>query len=342
VSTTAVPGAGAVPPPLERENLPEAVAALQAASDIVLACHVNPDGDTLGCMLSLGLALEGMGKRVTLLSADGVPEIYTFMPGVERIERGTERRDFDLAVVVDAGDLNRIGAANRATVEAAPVLMDIDHHVTGGEFGHVRLLDATAAATAEIVYDLLLALGVRITPPLAENLLCALLTDTGSFRFMNVTPRTFALAGGLMQMGASPAPIAERVFDNRSFAAQKLLGRALESLRRNADGSVAWAHVTQADFREFGGTDEDTEGIVNAVRAVRGTRAALFLREMPNGKLRVSLRAQDPFDVAAVAAVFGGGGHRLAAGCTLEGPLAEAEARLVAEVERQMAAGERP
>ncbi|HVK05714.1 MAG TPA: bifunctional oligoribonuclease/PAP phosphatase NrnA [Armatimonadaceae bacterium] len=329
--------------PLEREQMGEAVAAIRAARNIVIACHVNPDGDTLGCMLALGLGLEQMGaggKAVTLLSSDGVPDLYTFLPGSERIQRATDRRDFDLSVVVDAGDLSRIGAANRETVEAAPILIDIDHHVTSGQFGQIRLLDATAAATAEILYDLLLALGVEITRPIAENLQCALLTDTGSFRFMNVTPRTFALAGALMEKGASPAPIAERVFENKSYAAQKLLGRALGSLRRSEDGRIVWAHVTRADFQEFAATDEDTEGVVNAVRSVRGADVALFLREMGDGRLRVSLRSRDPIDVSQVAAAFGGGGHRLASGCTLDGPLADAEATLVAEVARRIDHGD--
>ena len=215
--------------------------------------------------------------------------------------------------------------------------MDIDHHITAGQFGDIRLLDAGAAATGEIVYDLLLALGAPITLPIAECLLCALLTDTGSFRFMNVTPRTMEIAAEMLRVGASPNTIAEQVFENKAFAAQKLLGRALESLQRTPDGRIVWAHVTQADFQEFHATDEATEGVVNAVRAVRGADIALFLREMPSGRFRVSLRSREPFDVAKVAQVFGGGGHRLASGCTLDGPLAEAEARLVAEVQRWMA-----
>ena len=319
-----------------REQMPQAVAAIRDARDILLACHINPDGDTLGSMIALALGLEHGGKTTTLLSADGVPAIYTFLPETERVVRTTARRDFDLAIVLDAGDLSRVGAS-REIVESTPRLMDIDHHITAGQFGDIRLLDAGAAATGEIVYDLLLALGAPITLPIAECLLCALLTDTGSFRFMNVTPRTMEIAAEMLRVGASPNTIAEQVFENKAFAAQKLLGRALESLQRTPDGRIVWAHVTQADFQEFHATDEATEGVVNAVRAVRGADIALFLREMPSGRFRVSLRSREPFDVAKVAQVFGGGGHRLASGCTLDGPLAEAEARLVAEVQRWMA-----
>lgn len=319
-----------------REALGQALAAIGDARDIVLACHINPDGDTIGSMIALALALEQHGKATTLLSADGVPAILQFLPGAERVQRSTERRDFDLAIVLDAGDLARVGGAVAETVAAAPHLMDIDHHVTAGVFGDIRLLDDTAAATGEIVYDLIGALGAEMTLPIAECLLCALLTDTGSFRYPNVTPRTMEIAAHLIRIGAVPNTIAEQVFENKPFAAQKLLGRALDSLQRSADGRIVWTHVTQADFQAFDATDEDTEGIVNAVRSVRGADVALFLREMPSGRLRVSLRARDPFDVSRVAQAFGGGGHRLASGCTLDGPIAAAEARLVAEVERQL------
>lgn len=323
-------------PVLDREQMPEAVAAIDAASEIVLACHINPDGDTLGCMLALGMALERRGKSVTLLSSDGVPPILAFLPGVEKVQTTTSRRDFDLAIVVDAGEIARVGV-NRETMESAPRLMDIDHHVTPGAFGQIRLLDAKAAATGEIIYDLLGSLSTEITPDIAQCLLCALLTDTGSFRFMNVTPRTMAMAGDLIAAGGSPNEIAEWVFENKPFAAQKMLGRALESLAVSEDGKIVWAYVTMQDFANLGATDADTEGVVNAVRAVRGAEVALFLREMPSGKLRVSLRARDPYDVATVAMKFNGGGHRLAAGCTLEGPLGEAIQTLIVAVQEEMA-----
>lgn len=323
-------------PVLERSQMAEAVAALRAANDIVLASHINPDGDTLGSMIALGLGLLSLGKKVTMLSADGIPSTLGFLPGAELVQTRTDRRDFDLAIGLDAGDLSRVGVSGDA-LQSAPLLIDIDHHVTAGQFGQIRLLDSTAAATAEIIYDVLLSLGVALNLPIATNLLCALLTDTGSFRYRNVTPRTMALGGEMIRLGASPDPIAECVFENKPFAGQKLLGRALESLQRSPDGRIVWAHVTQADFADFAATDEMTEGIVGAVRSVQGSDVALFLREMPTGKLRVSLRSRDPIDVSKVAAEFGGGGHRLASGCTLDGPLADAEAMLVAAVTRHIA-----
>jgi phosphoesterase RecJ-like protein len=324
-----------------QDLLPKAVHTIQEAQKILVVSHINPDGDTLGCLLTLGIVLERLGKTTTLLSADGVPPTLMFLPQVEAVQTTTEERGFDLAIVVDAGELNRVGKSREA-VESAATVMDIDHHVTPGAFGEIRLLDAKAAATGEILFDLLHALSVEITPDIAQCLLCALLTDTGSFRYLNVTPRTLQIASVLVEKGGVPNEIAEAVFENKPFAAQKLLGRALDSLARTDDGRIAWAHITQEDFVSFDATDADTEGIVNAVRSVRGTQVAFFLREMPSGKLRVSLRAQPPYDVASVALQFGGGGHHLAAGCTLEGPIADAEARLVSATQVMMTATDSP
>lgn len=305
--------------PLDREGMDDAVQVIWAATEIVLACHINPDGDALGSLIGLGVGLEALGKKVTFLSADGVPETLAFLPGADRVQATTERRNFDLGIGLDAGDLKRLGV-NADVVTSAPVVMDIDHHVTGGQFGQVRLLDAATASTAELVYDLLLALGIELTPEIAQCLLCGVLTDTGSFRFSNTKPRTMAVGGALIALGASPTTIYESVYENASFGAQKLLGRAMDRMTRSADGKLVWSWVTQGDFAEFGATDKDTDGIATALRAVRGAEVALFLREMPSGKLRVSLRAKEPWDVASVAAQFGGGGHKLAAGCSLDGP----------------------
>ena len=206
-----------------------------------------------------------------------------------------------------------------------------------GYLADIRLLDAKASATAEIVYDILLALGVTLTQDMATCLMCGLLTDTGSFRYNNVTPRTMELGGQMIALGASPNEIAEQVFENKPWGAQKLLGRALDTMQKTSDGAIVWTHVTQNDFADFGATDADTEGVVNAIRMVEGTWAALFLRETPGNRFRVSLRARDGLDVSQVAARFGGGGHRLASGCSLDGPIETAESQLVQAVQEQMA-----
>jgi phosphoesterase RecJ-like protein len=308
-----------------------AVQAIWDAREIVLACHVNPDGDAIGSMVGLALGLEKLGKAVTILSQDGVPDNLRFLPGWERVQTGTRKRDFDLGIGLDAGDIERLGES-KAAVASARVVMDIDHHVTGGQFGQVRLLDAESASTAELVFDLLHALGVELDGAIAQNLLCGVLTDTGGFRFPATKKRTMEVGGALIEAGASPTDIYEAVYENQSWAAQKLLGRAMERMERSADGKVVWTCVLREDFAELNATDKETDGISTALRAVRGSEIALLLRELPAGSLRVSLRAREGHDVSIVAAQFGGGGHRLASGCTLPGPPEDAVKRLLAAI----------
>ncbi len=324
-----------------RASYKRAVEALCGAQRIVTASHVNPDGDALGSILALTHALKALGKEVVPISTDGVPDIYAWMPGADWVQTSTERRDFDVAVVCDAGTLERAGNSQTVALESATIMIDIDHHVADGPFGDIQIVDDKAAATAELVYSLIRALGTAagrdlVSREIAECLMTGLITDTGSFRFMNVTPRTFYLAARLQKHGADPAPIAERVFENRSLAGLKLLGRALDSLLVSADGRVAWAAVTANDFLELHAADDETEGIVNQIRAIRGADVGVLFREIPGRKIRVSLRAREGSDVNAIAAVFGGGGHKLASGCSLDPPLVDAVRLVVAECVRQV------
>lgn len=312
----------------------KAAAAIRSASKIAIACHVNPDGDALGSMLGLGLAIETgfPEKQVTFFAQDGVPFIYRFLPGSNRVLTNSEPLDLDLAIVVDSGDIARVGDNVRQLLTAAPRILDIDHHIGEGSFGSVRLLDNRAAATAEIVFDLLNELDLIIDRDIATCLFTGVITDTGSFRFMNVTPRTLRVAASLIESGASPALIAEQVFDNRPFAATRLMGLALSTLSCTADGRVAWATISREAFECAGASDEDTEGFINPIRAVRGAEVALLFREVEPGRVRISLRSVDGVDVARIAAKFGGGGHRMAAGCTINGALDDAVAAVTGEV----------
>ena len=314
------------------ESIALAAAAIREAQSIVMACHVNPDGDALGSMLGLALGLAPLGQSLTLLSQDGVPDILRFLPGTDQVLQTTEVPVFDLAVVLDSGDLSRVGSRVQPLLTRARRVIDVDHHVLAGAFGDIRVLHAQAASTSEIVYALLEHLGLPITSDVATCLFTGVITDTGSFRFQNVTPNTFHVAAALLNAGAPPARISENVFENRTFAATKLLGHALSSLAENSDGRVIWAHITAQDFAALGATDEDTEGVVNYVRGVRGADVGVLFREMSDGKIRISLRSRESVNVAEIAQQFGGGGHRMAAGCTLNIPLPDAEKRVIQAV----------
>ena len=305
-----------------------AAAEIAAAKSIVMACHVNPDGDALGSMLGLGLGLAAIGKDVTCISADGVPDIYSFLPGQHLLGPVESAQSWDLAIVLDSGDLERIGSALGA-IKQARRLLNLDHHATAKGFGDVQLVVASAASTSEIVYGLLEFLDAPVSADVATCLFTGVTTDTGSFRFRNVTANTLDVASRLVAHGASPADISECVFDNRSLVATKLLAEALTALESTPDGRIVWTRVRYEDFVRLGASDEDTEGFVNYARNVRGAEVGLLFRELPDGSARVSLRGSQHVDVSLIAKRFGGGGHRMAAGCTVAGPLADAESAIV-------------
>jgi bifunctional oligoribonuclease and PAP phosphatase NrnA len=307
---------------------------IRKANRILLACHVRPDADALGSLLGMMLGLEQLGKQVDAVSPDGVPELYRFLPGWERV-RTAPTGEWDLGIALDADGSDRLGAAEPLLL-AQPRVIDVDHHTGPDPFGDVQVVDPTAAATGELVFDLLRELEVAVTPAIAEALLAAVLTDTGSFRFSNVTPVTLRVAAALVEAGAHPSPIYEAVYGSRPYASSLLLGRLLSSLRRTEDGRVVWGSLSRADFAAVGAESDATEGFVDQVRAVQGGEVALFFREEAEGEVRVSLRSRGKVNVARAAQEFGGGGHVPAAGCTLPGPLPEAERRVLAAVRRQL------
>lgn len=312
--------------------LEEAAKALRAAERVLLACHVNPDGDTMGSALALGLALRDSGKQVAIVCPDEPPRAYRFMPGSETFLRSAPEETFDVAVAVDCDGFHRLGAAGPAVRKATRVI-EMDHHTGEGRFGDILVIDQSASATGELVFLLLQRLELPITPDIATNLYVALLTDTGSFRFANTTARSLRIAAELVERGADAARIAEQIYETRSFAAVAMLGHALASMKRSDDGALVWARLTEKDFLGTGGSDAETEGIINHLRSIEGVKVALLFRQV-DGRIRVSLRGRAPVDVSQVARVFGGGGHRQAAGCTLEMPLPRAERAVLAEVRK--------
>lgn len=306
-----------------------------ARQSFVLACHERPDGDCLGAALALARAFRGLGKDVTILSHDPVPEHYRFLPESETVLGTTPRRDFDVGVLVDSDVPKRVGDPADA-VTGARMLACVDHHLSSEEFGEVRIVDRAVSSTCELVVELFDANDIPIDLVTATLLLTGIIFDTGGFRYPNASARTFEIVSRLAGLGASPSAIAREVFESRPLRSMKLLGRALSSMQASDDGRIVWAQITCSDYRELDADDADTEGIVNSVAAVKGPQVAILFRETEPGTVRVSLRSREGFDVNQVARVFDGGGHAAAAGCTLDGTLEEAKSRVIEEVRRWM------
>ncbi len=311
----------------------QAAETLRRANKILIGAHVNPDGDALGSALALTWALRAAGKTVEPLCQDPVPDNLHFLPGSDWLRESPTFTDCDLGVLVDLEGLSRLGRLAQI-FEQAPHLMTIDHHIPDQAVGDVRFIDPEAASTSELIYAVLREFGATIDKNVATCLLTGLVTDTGGFKFPNTKPRHLVLAGRLMRAGANLTTIFEEAYEKRSFGAQQLLGRALSGLQRSKDGHVVWAVIRHADFRDTGSADEDTDGIVNHVRAVESSEVGVLFRETMPGRVRVSLRGRGRVNVASIAKAFGGGGHANAAGCSFTMDVDEAVRQTLAEVEK--------
>src|SRR5207248_8768581 len=282
-------------------------------------------------LLALGRALEGRGWSVAYGGPHAAPGALGFLPGVERYRRLAEvGGPFDVAVLTDCPSPQRTEGLIDQARRAARLIVNIDHHPDNRSFADVNWLDVEAAATGEMVYELLDALGVPLTPAMATNLFTAIHTDTGSFRYSNVTARTFMIAAALVAAGARPELVSESLYERRAPDALRWLGEALARVEVSADGQVGWLALPASAVPE---RIVESEELVNYPRSVASVRVACLLREL-DGTVKVSLRGKGDVDVQKIAAQFGGGGHVNAAGCTVPGPLPEATRVVLAAVRR--------
>lgn len=292
---------------------------LRDHGSFLVTSHARPDGDAVGSALGAMHLLESMGKQVTVAFADPIPRPFLSLPGAERIVHQQPETPLEVALVLECDSVERTGFARLA----GELVVNIDHHQSGANFAAVNWIDPESPAVGAMIYDLAVASGAELTPALAGCLYAAVLTDTVQFTLPTTTSETFDLARHLLELGADAAGISDAVYFSQRESKLRLLGVALRGLHVN--GPVAWSAVTRADLDATGAGTEDTEGIVQHLIAMEGVRAAALLRELPDGKhLRASLRSKGPVNVAQVAEDFGGGGHRNASGCTVNGPLEEA------------------
>lgn len=310
---------------------------LKKSERVLVASHVNPDGDAIGSLIAMGQALDALGKTVCLYNESPIPAVYRFLPGVQRITASLgPLAAYDTAVILDCGDLNRIGA-EAERVRQIPVIVNIDHHVTNNGFGSVQLIDTDACATAEIIYRLVKRLGVEIDTTFAVATYTGILTDTGSFRFSNTNHAAFAICREMVEKGVRPYDVAQQVYGTYSLGRIKLLNLALDSIEISKNGLVSMMTVTRHMLHETGTQPEDADGLINYARRIEDVKMAALIQEEGNGigrrrignHFHVSLRSDGTVDVAAIAAAFGGGGHPTAAGFNIEMPLSELKARVI-------------
>ena len=305
--------------------LKEVLKNIEQRNRFLLTSHARPDGDAVGSTLACSQILRLMGKQAEVVLRDGVPRIYRSLPFADQVIQAERiNGEYDAAIILECDSIQRThleGLENQ-------FLINIDHHLSGRPFANVNWIDPKAVATAEMVYRVAREASVKVSPEIAACLYTAVLTDTGSFMFGGTNEHTFALARELVLAGADPARCARSVYFGHSTAKMRLLGAALSHLQR--EGPLASIWVTQQEMNQFNAKEEDCEGLVNYALSIYDVQVAILLRELPDKRVRVSLRSKGEINVASVAEHFGGGGHECASGFSIDGPLQDALSRILA------------
>jgi phosphoesterase RecJ-like protein len=311
---------------------------LRAHSSFVILSHVRPDGDAIGSQLALGFSLLAMGKSVRLINEDGLPENLSFLPGSERIELPpTQPIAAEVAIALDTATRPRLGERALHAASMATVWINIDHHISNTNFGDLNLIDATSPATGQILYDLITRLDLPLSPESRDAIYVAVSTDTGSFQYPSTTAKTYDMAADLIRRGVDVGAINSKTYDEQPYRRLELMRALLGTLERSADGLLAHWELRDQTRIDLALRPEDSEGLIDVIRAIRGVQVAAFFEEVADGKIRVSMRSKDRrLDVCNIAAQFGGGGHALAAGLRMSGPLAVAKTRVLDAIRRRI------
>ncbi len=309
--------------------LSQVVELIENKQSFAITTHVRPDGDGIGSSLGLCWLLRSLGKSAEVILRDQIPASYARLPGAGEIKQVEEiNGKYDAVFIIECSDINRPGISGLEN----QITVNIDHHSSSEHFGTINWIDATASAVGEMIYNLCKAIGGRITREIAECVYLALVTDTGSFHFPNTTERTLKVASELIKVGVKPASISEAVYNSYPWSRIELMRRVLATVKRNETGNIAWLRQTLEMAEIAGAVEGDNNGFVNIPLAAKEIEAVVYMREVKPNAYRVSLRSKDNINVARVAEKFGGGGHKNAAGCRVEGNWDERETAIVAEL----------
>lgn len=294
------------------KGLKKAAEKILSVENIVIACHVNPDGDAIGSLLSLGLGLKQLGRRIEMISPDGIPEIYRRLPGAKHIKKETSQVP-ELAIAVDCGNKKLLGRSFK-TFKKAKCILEIDHHEIREVFGDIQMVESDFASVGELVYLLLEKLKVHITKDIALNILTSIIVETNSFRLPNIRPLTFEVCACLLKTGVDFHELSEMVYWSKTKEAALILGICLSRCKYLKDGKIVWSVLKKEDLANTGGNSEDADSVISEMLSVKNVIIAVFFRE-EGDVLRVGLRSKGKLNVASIARKYGGGGHFDSAGC---------------------------
>lgn len=318
-------------------SLQEVADLVNKSDQIMITAHILPDGDSVGSVIGLGLALEAIGKKVAMVMEGKVPDLYGFLEGSEKIVAPNHLPwKPALCIFLDCTDPERAGAEWFLPLVSGVPVINLDHHISNSHYGTLNLVDGTASATAEVICRLLRVMDVTFTKPVATALYTAIVMDTGGFQYENTSPETLRLAASLLEQGVHLGTLREKLYESRSIINISVIKLALDHLQLTPDGDIAWTALDYPSLANIKASGEHCEGIVNYPISIAGVKVGILFREMENGMIKVGLRCRSSYDVNAIAAQFGGGGHRLAAGCQMEGPLSLVVSRLLEAAGRSL------
>ena len=325
-------------PSIENATFEEIGEVLRSRNSFILLSHVRPDGDAIGSQLALGFTLLAMGKTVWLVNEDGLPENLAFLAGSERIESPPAAPvDAEVAIALDTATKPRLGDAALHAASKAEIWLNIDHHVSNPKYGDINLIDSTSPATGQILYDLITTLDLPMPAETRDAIYVAVSTDTGSFQYPSTTAKTYEMAADLIRRGVDVGAINSKTYDEQPYRRLELMRALLTTLERSPDGILAHWELRDQTRIDLELRPEDSEGLIDIIRAIRGVQLAVFFEELPDGKIRVSMRSKDRrYDVCKVATQFGGGGHALAAGIRMAGPLEVAKQLVLAAIRQRI------
>jgi phosphoesterase RecJ-like protein len=314
-------------------------AVISANQSFLLMSHVRPDGDAIGSQIALGFSLMAMGKQVYLVNEDGVPESLEFLKGSEKVTLPPkDALEVDVAIALDTATKSRLGDGSLHAASKAKVWLNIDHHLSNPAYGDINLIDARKPATGQIVYELIKALDYPIPNETRDAIYVAVSTDTGSFQYGSARADTYELGADLIQRGLDVGKINADTYDNHPYRRLELIRALLNTLQISEDGQLAYWELLDKTRVDLALQSDDSEGLIDMIRSVKGVRIAVFFEELPDGKIRVSMRSKDSgVNVCNVAMEFGGGGHALAAGIRMVGPLADAKLKVLAALKQLLA-----
>ncbi len=313
-------------------NFSEIADALRAHDSFILLSHVRPDADAIGSQIALGHALEAIGKTVHYINEDGLPENIAFLPGSQKIQTPpTDPVDAQVCVALDCATKPRLGENALHAASNASLWINIDHHMSNPAYGDLNLIDATSPSTGQIIYYLITSQDFPLPDETRDSIYVATSTDTGSFQYSNTTDKTYEMAADLVRRGLDVGTINALTYDNNPYRKIELLRELLNTLERSDDGKIAHWSLLNTIKDKLKLKPEDSEDLIDLIRGIQGVIVAAFFEELPDNKIRISLRAKDAsVNVCEIAQQFGGGGHARAAGIRMRGPISEARAKVLA------------